>query len=506
MVLNLIRRYAQKYHILLLAAICSILFFVSSYVYVKILGNPPSGDEPHFLVISQTLLKYHSLNVMLDYQHGDYRLFYPIAIAPHVSYSASGQLLPLHSIGGPILWLIPYYFLGRLGAVFFISCVSVLTIVNIYKFLLIMRVGQKYALMVSLAYAVASPLFIYSHLTFIEPIGAFICIYVLRKIFQDEIKVSDLIISSVLLGILPWVHIRFAFFEMVLFFALLYKIYVTIHVPDSFLLRWRTRKEGDKLGTPQTPAGGLRPPALPAKQLQDMKYYLYYILPVTILFIAFEIYNYKVWGSLNPTINEVNDIHGGSRPFVAVPFKGILGVFFDQEFGLFVNFPIFILLLPGIVLAIRRKFLGYNLLMLILSIPYILVITSFESWSGGWGPAARFILVLLPLYSFYLAYTLEQINNILATVIFGIAVLYGIIYDILSAMPILRGFNSGTGRSHPLEQVRLFNHQVTDFLPSLFLPNQTRLFVIWIGLCVCLSVIIIGVSGRHAVKRGASGH
>jgi len=468
MVLNLTRQYAQKYHTLLLAAICSILFFMTSYVYVQLLANPPSGDEPHFLVISQTLLKYHSLNVMLDYQHGDYHLFYPVPIAPHVARNANGQLLPLHSIGAPILWLIPYYFLGRLGAVFFISCVSVLTILNIYKFLLIMRVSQKYSFIVSLAYAVASPLYIYSHLTFIEPIGAFICIYVLRKIFQDDIKVSDLLFSSVLLGILPWIHIRFAFFEMVLFFALLYKIYTQ-------------------------------------NRYKNMKYYLYYILPITILFIIFEIYNYKVWGTLNPTINEVNDIHGGSKPFVVAPFNGILGVFFDQEYGLFVNFPLFILLLPGIVLVTRRKFLSYNLLMLILSIPYILLFTSFKAWSGGWGPPARFILVMLPLSSFYQAYTMQQINTILSSVILGIAVLYGIIYNILSAMPILRGFNSGTGRSHALDQVQLFNHHVTDFLPSLFLPNQTRLFVIWIGVCVSLSLIIIGVSGRQAIKRGASG-
>jgi len=255
---------------------------------------------------------------------------------------------------------------------------------------------------------------------------------------------------------------------MVLFFALLYKIY--------------TQNKG-----------------------KDLKYYLYSILPVTILFIIFEIYNYKVWGSLNPTINEVNDIHGGSKPFVVAPFNGILGVFFDQEFGLFVTFPIFILLLPGIVLATRRKFLSYNLLMLILAIPYILLVTSFKAWSGGWGPPARFILVLLPLYSFYLAYILEQINNILSSVIFGIAVLYGIIYNILSVMPILRSFNSGTGRSRTLEQVRLFNHNVTDFLPSLFLPNQTGLFLIWIGLCVFLSLIIIGVSGRRSIHPGTSG-
>src|SRR3989454_9244185 len=119
------RQYVQKYHTLLLAAICSILFFTSSYIYVQLLATPSSGDEPHYLIISQTLLKYHSLNVMLDYSNGDYHAFYPYTIDPHLSYGAHGQLMPLHSIGAPILWLLPFYVLGRLGAVFFISLLSI---------------------------------------------------------------------------------------------------------------------------------------------------------------------------------------------------------------------------------------------------------------------------------------------------------------------------------------------------------------------------------------------
>src|SRR5438105_5264143 len=455
------RQYVQKYHTLLLAAICSILFFTTSYIYVQLLATPSSGDEPHFLIISQTLLKYHSLNVMLDYQHGDYRVFYPLYIAPHVAYNARGQLLPLHNIGGPVLWLLPYYFWGRLGAVLFISLLSVLIILNIYKFLLTMHISQRYAFIVSLAYAVASPLYIYSHLTFIEPIGAFICIYVFRKIFQKEMRVSEIIISSILLGILPWIHIRFALFEMILFFSLLYKIYAT-------------------------------------NRLNNFKYYLYYIAPITILFIALEVYNYQIWGTLNPAVNEVNDIHGGSTPFAVLPFAGILGVFFDQEHGLFVNFPVFMLLLTGMVLAARRKFLRYNLLMLLLSIPYILLFTSFKDWAGGWCPPARFILVLLPLSSFYLAYTLEQINSILSGLILGITMLYGCIYNILSVMPFLSSFNGGEGRNRALLRIQVFNHRLTDFLPSLFLPNQTRLFGAWIGLCISLSLMLIFVSRHHA--------
>jgi len=466
MLLKLFYRYTQKYHTLLLVLICSILFFTTSFLYVQF--ALPSGDEPHYLVISQTLIKYHSINVMLDYNHGDYYLFYPKPIAPHVSRSATGQLLPLHSIGGPILWLIPFALFGRLGAMLFMSLVSVLIIVNIYKLLLTMGIRQSYAFLVSLAYAIASSLYIYSHLDFIEPIGALLCIYVFRKILQEEVSVLDLLISSICLGILPWVHIRFALFEMILFFALLYKIY-----------------QQNKLKNP--------------------KYYIAYLLPVTILFVLLEVYSYKVWGSFNPAINELNDAGTPDKPFAMLPFGGILGTFFDQEFGLLINFPMFMFLLAGVILALKKKFLAYNVLVLLLSIPYILVFTSFTSWSGGWGPPARFMLVLLPLYAFYLAYALQQINNILSNLLFALSMVYGFAYNLLSLKAPRNGFNTGLGRSNTLVYLQtllhMHTHHLTDYLPSLFLAHQTRLFVAWIGLFVGLSLLLL-FSKNLRVKDG----
>src|SRR5438105_8291302 len=172
------RQDMQKRQLLLLALISCVVFFTTTFYYV--LSSPPSGDEPHYLVISQTLLKYHSLDVMQDYKNGDYHSFFPMHINPHVTYNERGQLLPFHAIGGPLLWLLPYYFWGRLGAVLFISVLSVLIIFNIYAFLVTMSISKRYALVVSIAFAIGSPLYLYSHLTFIEPISALVCIYVVR--------------------------------------------------------------------------------------------------------------------------------------------------------------------------------------------------------------------------------------------------------------------------------------------------------------------------------------
>ena len=448
--LQSLRQFVQRYHLILLLVFCSILYFATSFWYVQY-SSPPSGDEPHYLVISQTLLKYHSLDVMQDYTNGDYRSFFPMRIDPHVTYNQREQLLPIHGIGGPILWLLPYYFWGRLGAVLFMTVISLLIIFNIYAFLVTMHIRRRYALLVSLAFALGSPLYIYAHLLFIEPLAALAGIYVLRKVFQQEVTLVDVTLSSILLGILPWIHIRFALVEMPLFFALLYRIYLQ-----------------NKLG--------------------NFKHYIFYLLPVMVLFLLFELYNYKVWGTLNPAANELND---NDKPFAMLPFMPLLGISFDQEYGLLINFPMFLFLLSGIVLTLKKKFTAYHVLMLILSVPYILAFTTFRNWSGGWCPPARLLLVLLPMYAFYIAYALEQMENILANIMFALLTLYGFAYDLLSLSPVLRGFHSGSGRNQTLMYIQVFNRSITRYLPSVFLPHQTRLFVIWIGVFAVLALLLI---------------
>src|ERR1700737_2591773 len=66
----------------------------------------PTGDEPHYLVISQTLLKYHSLDVARTYQNRDYLSFYNgVLDLSHTVTNYQGRQVSVHGVGGPILWL-----------------------------------------------------------------------------------------------------------------------------------------------------------------------------------------------------------------------------------------------------------------------------------------------------------------------------------------------------------------------------------------------------------------
>src|SRR5258707_12948904 len=96
------KKAAGRTHILLLLLISSCVLFVCTYISSRL--DMPTGAEPHYLVISQTLVLYHSLDVTLEYNHNDYKVFYggPLGPFQHTSLDKWGQLLLLHSIGAPV--------------------------------------------------------------------------------------------------------------------------------------------------------------------------------------------------------------------------------------------------------------------------------------------------------------------------------------------------------------------------------------------------------------------
>lgn len=448
----------KKQNALLLCILCCIPLFVTGYIYEQ--QSHPQGDEPHYLIISQTMQLYHSIDVMRDYTHGDYRAFYPVHIDPHVSPNAKGQPMPLHSIGGPFLWLIPFMLLGRLGVIFFISLLTLLAVLNIYLFLMEMEIRQSYAFFVSLAFAIGSPLYVYAHLAFIEPIATFICIYVVRVLFQKELRTRDFIGSSLALGVLPWIHIRFALIEVVLFAFLLFRLY---------------QENGFK----------------------NIRRYVSYLLPVAALFLLFELYNLIFWGTLNPAPNQAN---AGQVPFQYLPFFGIAGTFMDQEFGLFTNFPIFVFALPGILLSLKKKYLSLHILLLLLFVPYILTFTTFRLWSGGWTPPVRFLVVLTPTLSFYMAWALQQAHSKLLNGLFTLCILFAFICGMAYIGAEKFGFNGGSGTNLAMLHVQNILHiPITNYIPSLYRPHQLRLFALWLAAIICITGItyFVGCNSRN---------
>lgn len=75
--------------------------------------SPPSGDEPHYLIVSHSLAYDFDLDLADDYRERVYAPFHPTALSPHYRPGLrEGSRYSMHGVGLSIL-LAPAYALGR---------------------------------------------------------------------------------------------------------------------------------------------------------------------------------------------------------------------------------------------------------------------------------------------------------------------------------------------------------------------------------------------------------
>ncbi len=80
------------------------------------------------------------------------------------------------------------------------------------------------------------------------------------------------------------------------------------------------------------------------------------------------------WQEIDPYQHTLMDYLGGG-----------LGLFYDCAFGLFAFAPIWLLLLPALVLLLARR-AALPLHLAVLTLPYLLAVTPRGEWYGGWAP------------------------------------------------------------------------------------------------------------------------
>ena len=360
-----------------------------------------AGDEPHYLIISQALELYHSIDVQRVYDAANYHAFYPWPLPAHIAHGPDGQSFPWHGIGGPVLWLVPFILAGRAGVTTFMIVVSLLIVANVFLLARALGVGTRTAFAAGLTFAVGTPILTYSCLVFVEPIGALGCVYALRLLHTPTLRTRDLLLVSTCLGVLPWVHARFLLF------------------PPLFLafLLLRLRRDG-------------------ATRLRVLAA----LLPALLLIAGFEVYNLIIWHTLSPAPNQVSI---GAVPFQKNPLPGLAGTVMDPGIGVLPNFPIFLLVLPGILLATSRRWWSLHIQIAALVLPYTLIVCTFTFWDGGWAPPARFAAVILPMLSGYVALALQLAPLLIVR---GFAVAAAVYAGTLTALAIFTphgGFTTG---------------------------------------------------------------
>jgi len=438
-----------------------ILFFVFCLIYTAVallLVKQPQGprggtrgDEPHYLIMSYSLWRDRDLELTNNYENKDWLEFHKqAALDPHVGRGEEGQIYPLHGLALS-LFILPFYFLaGVLGVRIFLGVIAAWLVANIFLFCFEVTKNRNASLLVTPILGISAPLITNSILVFPEIIGALITLWLVRKLYSySKLKPSvfSCLATGFCLGLLPWLHVKYLIIVLVLAVFALYYFY-----------RQKVKKE----------------------------IYIYFVTPLLVLGFSLMYYLYHFYGSVLP--NAAYQSIGHPTLFSGNLGMGILGSLFDQERGLFISAPIYILAIWGAMFLWRRA-RQLTILLGFVILPYFILICSFRDWMGGWSPAARYLVPVVGLMSVFIVECFVRLRRLISfRLITCLFILWGLLLVLLIPYTLHFGYGDWLGENEALQVIRqntrinlayLFPSFVLIFLKSYIL---TAIFIVVISL------------------------
>jgi hypothetical protein len=350
------------------------------------------GDEPHYLMVTHSLLTDGDLELSNNYQEKDFTLFYVgDRIDPHVAIGRDGGAYPAHTIGLSVL-LLPAYAFGYLvfgshaGVLYFLNVIGALLAANVY--LLCYEVtGRRFSSLLGwVTTAFTVPVMHYAYQVYPEIIGALLLVWSLRHIRQGErTKPHIWLMVGVCIGFLPWLVSRFIVLSALLGAMAFYCI-----ATEATARRYRRLS------------------------------IIALCLPVVFFAILLIAFNFHFYGGIVPVVGYA----GSGETFIDLIRLPSLGEFatglvawlFDQDAGLFIYAPVYFISLPGLFLLLKdRRRDGIPLFLPVLGMYLAL------AWQGfwpAWNIPVRYLVAVLPVLGIFVVHAIQRINSVVFTTIF----------------------------------------------------------------------------------------
>ncbi len=317
------------------------------------------GDEPHYLVATESLLTDHDLRVENNYAQGDYRSFSLADLRPDfLERGVNGEIYSIHAPGLSALVLPGYALWGARGAVATACVLGALAALAIFDVaLLVGGAGAAWATWASLCFSV--PMVPHAWSLYPEIAGAAIVAWgVAWAVERQPAGAAAWFGRGVCVAILPWLHTKFVVILAVMGLWLIFE------------LSTRT-KDG-------------------------MKEAIALAVPIAVSSIAWFAFFYVVYGTIDPQAPYGAHAEQFVR-LVNLP-RSALGLLADQKFGLFVYAPIYLVAAGGGWLLMqdgRRRAFAIGLVAVLLA--YFASSARYYMWWGGSSAPARFLVPLVPL-------------------------------------------------------------------------------------------------------------
>ena len=328
----------------------------------------PGADEPHYLVITQSLLRDQDLAIENNHARGDYREYFGGELHPDFLQRGLNEVIySIHAPGLPALLIPAYAAAGYRGAVVMLCLFGALAALAVFD-LSSLLAGPAAAWIAWAAVCLTVPFVPHSWLIFPEIPGALIVAWAalwLHAPLPDRVRTW--IWRGGALAILPWLHTKFIVLLAAMTLALL-------------LRAWRN---------PRVVA------ALVAPMAVSLALWLFMF--------------YRLYGVWDPQI-PYGDFPRLFVLFANIP-RGVLGLLFDQKFGLLMYAPVYLVAIAGGWLMLRRpdrRLFGITLLATIGA--FVASSTRMYMWWGGSSAPARFLVPIVPLAAPLIAVAFQELR------------------------------------------------------------------------------------------------
>jgi hypothetical protein len=329
----------------------------------------PGGDEPHYLIITQSLLKDGDLQIENNHKARDYAPYFHGTLDPDFLHRGRNEVIySIHAPGLPVLVAPGFAAFGYRGAQATVMLTAVLTgaLVWIAAWLATRSVGAAWFAWAAIAGCVT---FLVQGVSIFPDgpaativAGSTVLVLLLEN--RTSIGARTLVLWSATLALLPFLHTRLA----------------TISVGIGLVVFWHVATEDGRSAAERR----ARVLAFSIAPLIGLAAWLGY----------FQI----LYGTPNPAVAY------GTHPETRLAYVpgGILGLFFDQDFGLLPFAPV--LSTAAVAWCGRAKLTGRQLLPA--AVLYLAAVGTYWMWWAGM-PAtpARLAAAILPIAAPALAVT-----------------------------------------------------------------------------------------------------
>jgi hypothetical protein len=355
---------------------------------------PTASDEPHYLIVMQSLAGDHDFELSDEYDNVDgYQAFYDGPLAARHVINVGESQYPIHDVGMPVLGALPFALGGRTGVLVLMCFVGAALVAQLYRACRDLHIAHRPALLAVSAAALTHPLLSYTTQVYPELMAGLAFVTAARLLRHGRAtSLANLAGASACVGVLPWLSTR----------AWLIAVGVGLVVAYCAL----------------RPAQGPSIAVL-ARRLAAGAF------PFAALVLLLAYLNYRMFGWFMPSANYYL-ISDQQTVLAFTPHIGALGLLFDRVFGLIPRTPLFLFSAVGVIPLFRRARTAELAALALGWLVYFLYIADIAYWWADGSPPSRYLLAALPFLVVLLAAGLERLSALRVASSAGVAVAWAL--------------------------------------------------------------------------------